>query len=316
MFYVPDYPSLAQQNATKIPLPTDRKVVMGAWVPGQFHLEQMQGDRQLNAMRTLVKQGFHEYYFVMRSFSNSYNTKETEELLKSADKTDLKIIIILLPPSEGGYNGNYDWKGWVSYFNSLKARHLTSFQGFAIDDFNAIHKIRRHYYRNNVEYFMLSNLSSALDNKSKDIQFYPVIYLETGATDLVKKQYNNFVSGIILASTLYYNVTYLEDDLKAYSKIFENKPVKYILYVTKNRINSNLPSDRLIMATLSIATRVADGIIVYINTNHNIVQDYLHSRDSPQYMSAIGQMERLQLRYEILTLRRDIIICPSCINGS
>src|SRR6185437_14024029 len=114
------------------------------------------------------------------------------------------------------------------------------------------------------------------------IQFYPVIYLETGATDLVKKQYNNFVSGIILASTLYYNVTYLEDDLKAYSKIFENKPVKYILYVTKNRINSNLPSDRLIMATLSIATRVADGIIVYINANHNIVQDYLHSRDSPQ----------------------------------
>jgi len=288
---------------------------MGAWVPRQLHLEDIQGDRQINAINTLVRQGFNEYYFVMRDFNNLDSVKATEELLKSADETGLKIIIILLPPSEGGYNGNYDWKGWITYFNSLKIKHPTSFQGFAIDDFNAIHKIRRHYYKNNVDYFILSNLSNALDYKDKDIQFYPVIYLETGSIDIIKREYTKFTTGIILASTLYYNVTYLEQDLRGYSKIFDNKPIKYILYVTKNTFNSNPPSDRLIMATLSIATRAADGIIIYVDTNHNIVQDYLYNRDSPQYMSSIGQMERLQLKHEILTLRRDIIIC-ACLNRS
>jgi len=44
-----------------------------------------------------------------------------QKLLKVADETNLKIIIILLPPSESGNYGaysdaNYDWKGWVVYF--------------------------------------------------------------------------------------------------------------------------------------------------------------------------------------------------------
>ena len=55
-----------------------------------------------------------------------------------AYNTGLRIVIILLPPSEGGPMSSYDWKGWINYFNDLKSRHPFSFSGFAIDDFNWI----------------------------------------------------------------------------------------------------------------------------------------------------------------------------------
>ena len=60
----------------------------------------------------------------------------TENLLQSADGTKLRIIIILLPPSEAGPKGNFDWNGWIEYLNSLKAKYPTSLDGFVIDDFN------------------------------------------------------------------------------------------------------------------------------------------------------------------------------------
>ena len=60
----------------------------------------------------------------------------TENLLQSADGTKLRIIIILLPPSEAGRKGNFDWNGWIEYLNSLKAKYPTSLDGFVIDDFN------------------------------------------------------------------------------------------------------------------------------------------------------------------------------------
>jgi hypothetical protein len=314
--YNTNYQAIAQsQTATTTTTisPAEKKITVGAWVPAQFHLEEMQGERQINAIYTLMRQGFNEYYFVMRNFDDPQAVKATEKLVSSADNTGLKIVIILLPPSEGGYNGNYNWKGWMSYFNSLKERH-SSFQGFAIDDFNAIEKIRRYYIRNNVNYFISANLSNALHYyKNKDVQFYPVIYLETGAFETIRKEYNKFTAGIILVSTSYYNVTYLEDDLIAFSKMFENKPVKYIIYTTKNSANYSPPSDRLVMATLSIATRVAGGIIIYVNTNHHVIQDYLHNVDDPQYISTMATMERLQLKDEILKSRRDIIICIPCL---
>ena len=45
------------------------------------------------------------------------------------------MIAILMPPSEGGENGNYNWNGWINYLNILKDRH-SSLYGFVIDDFN------------------------------------------------------------------------------------------------------------------------------------------------------------------------------------
>lgn len=96
------------KNETKAQLYNDtslernKKVVFGAWVPFQLQLESMQGTKQVNAIHSLLSQEFDEYYFVMRNFNNSTETKAVEALLKLTDPTDLKIFIILLPPSEGG----------------------------------------------------------------------------------------------------------------------------------------------------------------------------------------------------------------------
>jgi hypothetical protein len=260
---------------------------------------------------TLLSQGFDKYYFVMRDFNNTTESMTTEALLKSAATTDLKIIIILLPPGEGGSHANYDWKGWMLYFNSLKEKHPSSFLGFAVDDFNAIIDIRRIRLMNNMDLMGLSNFSSALFYKRDDVRFYPVMYVETGEFETLIDEYNKYTAGIILVSTLYHNVSYLENDLVNLSKMLDNKPIEYIVYPVKSGFDP--PSDRLILATLSIVSRWVDGIIIYVNTNHHIVQDYLHNHKDPQYMSAIGEMERLQVKHEIIESRRDIVMCSFCL---
>ena len=103
----------------------------------------------------------------------------------------------------------------------------------------------------------------------------------------------------------------LENELAKISKMFENKPIKYIIYPTKSGLNS--PSDRLIMATFSIASRWVNGIIVYVNTGQPVVQDYLQNHKDPQYMSAIREMERLQVLHEIIDSGRDIVMCTYCL---
>ena len=88
-------------------------IILGAWVPTKLQLESLQVDEQINAIHTLLSEGFDEYYLVMRDFNNSAERGKIETLLKSTDTTDLKIIIILLPQGEGGIHANYDWKGWI-----------------------------------------------------------------------------------------------------------------------------------------------------------------------------------------------------------
>lgn len=116
---------------------------LGVWGPisnSTHTLEELRGINLSRAISYITTLGFDEYYFVMSDFENPNLIDSTESLLQSAENLDnnLKIIIILLPPSEGGPNGNYDWKGWIDYFNSLKQRHPNSFEGFTIDDFNWI----------------------------------------------------------------------------------------------------------------------------------------------------------------------------------
>ncbi|HET9806490.1 MAG TPA: hypothetical protein VFP49_06260, partial [Nitrososphaeraceae archaeon] len=86
-------------------------VILGAWTPinNSLILQHLK-EEQKNAIRTLLNQGLHEYYFSMNNFEDHEYTKLTEELLKSAQQTNLKIIIILLPPSEGRPDTSYDWK--------------------------------------------------------------------------------------------------------------------------------------------------------------------------------------------------------------
>jgi hypothetical protein len=73
---------------------TDEYISIGAWVPlnNSLILEHLKVEEQKNAIKTLLNQGFHEYYFAMNNFEDAESIKLTEELLKSAEETNLKII--------------------------------------------------------------------------------------------------------------------------------------------------------------------------------------------------------------------------------
>ena len=107
------------------------------WAPYQLPLESVKNTTEpKNAVNAILKQGYNEYYFTMADFRSKAARSMTENLLQSADGTKLKIIIILLPPSEAGPKGNFDWNGWIKYLNLLKAKYPTSLDGFVIYDFN------------------------------------------------------------------------------------------------------------------------------------------------------------------------------------
>jgi hypothetical protein len=279
-----------------------RKSTIGAWAPYQKPLEEIQDtEKQREAMRALLAKGFNEYYYVMTDFENSYAREMTEKLLTSADEAGLHILIILLPPSEGGPNTNYDWKGWVHYFNSLKNEH-ESFKGFTIDDFNWISTRNDTKFRMNVDYMKYSDLSDALNGKNDNVHFFPVIYFEGEMTNTVINEYNKFIDGLIMASACYYNITNLRANLLAFSEMFDNKPIRYVVYPTitynYSRYNYSPPSEQLIMATLSIASKNADGIIMWTKIDGRVVLEYLSNHDDPKYLSRISAMEKAQIRDE------------------
>ena len=289
---------------------------IGAWDPYQMPLEELQGSKQEKAIKALLEQGFSEYYFVMNDFNDSKAKRAVEKLLKSSDKTDLKILIILLPPSEGGPDGNYDWDGWIDYFNDLKDEHK-SFKGFTIDDFNWISTRNDTKIWKNIDYMKYSHLSKALHGKQKDVQFYPVIYFEGEETNTVISEYSRFIDGVILASSCYYNITNLEKDLLTFSRIFDNEPIRYVVYPTitynYSRLNYNPPSDRLVMATLSIATKVADGILIWRGIDSHVVEDYLSNHDDHKYLSKISKIEKLQIRDEIIWRKANPTLANSAL---
>jgi hypothetical protein len=279
-----------------------RKSTIGAWAPYQKPLEDIQDtERQRETMKALLATGFNEYYYVMTDFENSYAREMTEKLLTSADEVGIHILIILLPPSEGGPNTNYDWKGWVHYFNSLKNEH-ESFKGFTIDDFNWISTRNDTKFRMNVDYMKYSDLSDALSGKNENVHFFPVMYFEGEMTDTVINEYNKFIDGVIMASACYYNITNLRSNLLTFSEMFDNKPIKYVVYPTitynYSRYNYSPPSEQLIMATLSIASKNADGIIMWTKIDGRVVLEYLSNHGDPKYLSKISAMEKIQIRDE------------------
>jgi hypothetical protein len=105
-----------------------------------------------------------------------------------------------------------------------------------------------------------------------------------------------------LASTNYYNVTDLDHNLKVFSKVFNNKPIRYVVYTdrTSNYIDSSPPSDSLVLSTLSIANEsgIVKGVIIWRNTNIPVIRDYLSSKNNTEYMSFVSMMEKLQLKDE------------------
>jgi hypothetical protein len=188
---------------------SSRDTTIGLWTPmnATFVLQHLKGEEQEKAIDTLLKWGYQEYYYVMNNFEDPKSVKMTEELLETANKTNLKIIIILLPPSEGAPDTNYDWKGWIEYFNSLEKKYPRSFEGFTIDDFNWISTRIDTKFKNNIDFMEHSELSKLLKHKSKDVKFYPTVYFEGKKTGIVVKKYNNFVDGLVVASGCYYNVS-------------------------------------------------------------------------------------------------------------
>jgi len=261
------------KNGNNIDVTTSREaasrdIPVGLWTPinTNFALQNLKGEEQEKAIDTLLKKGYRKYYYVMNNFEDPKSLKMTDDLLETANKTNLKIIIILLPPSEGGPDTSYDWKGWIKYFNSLEKKYRRSFEGFTIDDFNWISTRTYTKFKNNVDFMEYSGLSELLKEKSKGVKFYPTVYFEGRKTGIVVKKYDNFIDGLIVASGCYYNVSTLERQLHIFSEIFK-KPISYIVYPTitynYSKLDYNPPSDRLIMATLSIASNASDGLIVW-----------------------------------------------------
>jgi hypothetical protein len=131
-----------------------------------------------------------------------------------------------------------------------------------------------------------------------------VLYFEGMDTNDVKKSFYNYSNGIILASSEYYNVTDLQHNLNVFSKVFYNKPIRYVIYTTRTtsfiKQDYSPPSDRLILATLSIANKAhgIDGIIAWRNTNNHVMSDYMSNTNNTQYLSFVSMMEDFQLRDE------------------
>jgi hypothetical protein len=285
---------------------TDDGIGIGAWAPlnNSLILQHLKGEQQKNAIQTLLNQGFHEYYFSMNNFEDPKYTKLTEDLLNAAEQTNLKIIIILLPPSEGRSDTSYDWKGWIKYFNTLEKKYPKSFEGFTIDDFNWKSTRNDTKFELNIDFMEYSKLVKALKDKDKDVKFYPTIYFEGKRNDKVFNKYNEFTDGFIVASGCYYNVSTLQKELTLFKEIFE-KPIKYIVYPTitynYSRQGYNPPTDHLIQATLSIVSNSADGLIIWRDTDKPVIQQYLADQDNKEYLGKISKMKELQMNDEKIT---------------
>ena len=284
----------------------DEYINIGAWVPlnNSLILQHLKGEEQKNAIKTLLNQGFHEYYFAMNNFEDTESTKLTEELLKSAEETNLKIIIILRPPSEGNSDTNYDWKGWIKYFNAIEKKYPKSFEGFTIDDFNWKSTRNDTKFENNIDFMEYSKLIKAFEDKDKDVKFYPTIYFEGRETDIVATKYDDFTDGFIVASGCYYNVSTLKKEFTIFKEIFE-KSIRYVVYPTitynYSRQGYNPPTDQLIQATLSIASNSADGLIIFRDTDKPVIQEYLANQDNKEYLGKISKMKELQINDEKMT---------------
>ena len=280
-------------------------ITVGLWTPmnNSFALQHLEGEEQKKAIDTLLNKGYQEYYYVMNNFEDPKSLKLTESLLKTANKTNLKIIIILLPPSEGGSDTSYDWDGWITYFNSLEKKYPSSFGGFTIDDFNWISTKTTTKFKNNIDFMEYTMLSKSLEHKSKNVKFYPTIYFEGKKTGIIVKKYNNFIDGLVVASGCYYNVSILERQLDIFSEIFK-KPMRYIVYPTitynYSRLEYSPPTDRLIMATLSIASKSSHGLIVWRDLDNPVIQEHMRYRHDKQYLLDISNSKQAQIKEEMI----------------
>jgi hypothetical protein len=113
-----------------------------------------------------------------------------------------------------------------------------------------------------------------------DVRFYPVMYLENSGFKTLKNKYNSYTTGVILVSTEYQNVSMLAENIKTVLQVFDEdtearNSFKYIVYPFKS--GDTRPTNHLIVQTISIASKLVDGIIFYVKTEHPIIQDFLRN---------------------------------------
>ena len=279
---------------------TTSNIPVGLWTPmnNSFVLQHLKDAEQKKAIDVLLKKGYGEYYYVMNNFEDPKSVRITDKLLENANTTNLKIIIILLPPSEGDSSTNYNWKGWIKYFNSLEKKYPKSFEGFTIDDFNWISTRSDTKFKNNVDFMEYTELSVELKHKNEDVKFYPTVYFEGTKTGLVLKKYKNYIDGLVVASGCYYNVSILDKQLQIFSELF-NKPMRYVVYPTitynYSKLDYSPPTDRLIMATLSIASNSSDGLVIWRDADNPVIQKHMENRQDNRYLLDISNSKELQI---------------------
>ena len=86
-----------------------------------------------------------------------------------------------------------------------------------------------------------------------------------------------------------------------FSEIFK-KPIRYIVYPTitynYSRLDYSPPSDRLITATLSIASNSSDGLIIWRDLDNPVIQEHMNNRHDRQYLSEILNSKEKQINDE------------------
>jgi hypothetical protein len=93
----------------------------------------------------------------------------------------------------------------------------------------------------------------------------------------------------------------LEKQLQIFSELFD-KPMRYVIYPTitynYSKPDYSPPTDRLIMATLSIASNSSDGLVIWRDADNPVIQKHMENRQDKRYLLDISNSKELQIGNE------------------
>ena len=78
--------------------------------------------------------------------------------------------------------------------------------------------------------------------------------------------------------------------------------MRYVVYPTitynYSKLDYSPPTDRLIMATLSIALNSSDGLIIWRDPDNPVIQEHMENRYDEQYLTDISNSKDVQISDE------------------